>query len=86
MGGGQGVANATPRQQVASFLPPLGILLRFFIVAISLQLKEKSPEMSIELNLGVSDILESSIFSCTHIIQLIVMMHSMKYALRQCTK
>ena len=30
------VATATPRQQDASFLPPLGMFLHFVIVAISL--------------------------------------------------
>ena len=32
-------ATATPRQQVASFLLPLGIFVQFVIVAISLQLR-----------------------------------------------
>ena len=35
--------------------------------------KDESPEILVELNLGLCDILETSIFSCTHIIQLIVM-------------
>jgi len=34
--------------------------------------KEGSPKILLELNLGIGDTLESSIFSCTHIIHLIV--------------
>ena len=34
--------------------------------------KDRSPENLAQLNLGVCDILESSIFSCTHIVHLIV--------------
>ena len=34
--------------------------------------KERSPEILIQLNLGLYDILEISIFSCTHFIHLIV--------------
>ena len=76
---------ATPRQQYASFLPPMGIFTIFYCCYIFVAAKEKTREILVELNLGLCDILESSIFSFTHIIQLIVMIYSMKYTLRQCT-
>ena len=79
-----GVANATPRQQDASFLPPLGIFFTMFYCCYVFVVKEKS-EILVKLNLGLCDILESSIFSCTHIIHSIVMIYGVKYALTQCT-
>ena len=68
--GWDGVVDASPEQQVASFLPPLGIsckllLMIFFVV------KERSPESSVESNLGLC-VPESSILSCTHIYYLII--------------
>ena len=39
--GWYGVANATPRQQDASFLPPLGVLCNLFIAALSLLLRRR---------------------------------------------
>ena len=66
-----GVANAIPGQQDVSLLPPLGI---FFAIVYCCKIvdKERSPEILVQLKLGLSDILESSIFSCTHIVHLIV--------------
>ena len=60
----------------------------FFIICYCCYIflvNEKYPEIMVELNLGLCDILESSIVSYTRIIQLIVMIYSMKYALRQST-
>ena len=60
--GWHGVANATPGQQDASILPPLGI----FYCCLIFVAKEISPEILVELNLGLYGILECSIFFCTH--------------------
>ena len=58
-----GAANATPSQQDASFLPHLGIFYYCYIFVV----KEKSPEILVELNLGLCDIVESSnLFLHTH--------------------
>ena len=64
------VANATPGLQDASFLPPLDILQPYccFIFVD----KKRSLKILVRLNLGLCGILESSIFSCTHIVHLIV--------------
>ena len=64
--------NATPGQQGASFLPPLGIFFAILHCCFILVVKERSPEIFVELNLGLCDIPESSIFSCTYIINLIM--------------
>ena len=50
-------------QQDASFLPPLGNFCNFYCCFIFVD-KERSPEIFVEPNLF--DILENSIFSCTH--------------------
>ena len=71
--------------RMQAFCHPWESFLHFFYCCYILVAKEKSPEILVELNLGVCDILESSIFSCTHIIYSIVMIYSMKYALSQCT-
>ena len=63
------MVNATSRQQDSSFLPTLEIFLQCFIIFV---VKERSPEILFELNLSLCDILEISIFSCTHFIHLIV--------------
>ena len=78
------MATVTPEQQDASFLPPLGTLLQCFIY-LYLLVKVKSLQILAELNLGLSDILQSSIFSCTHIIHLILITYSMNYAPKHCT-
>ena len=70
--GWHGVPNVTPEQQGPSFLLPLGCFLRFSYYCIIVVAKEKSREIMDELNLGLCDILGNSIFSCTHIIHLIV--------------
>ena len=59
--GWHGVANATPGQQVTSLLSP------FIFVD-----KKRSPEILVEFNLDLCNIPESSLFSCTHIVHLIV--------------
>ena len=64
-------AKSTPGQQDASFLPPHGFFAIFYCCFIFLH-KKRSPEILVQLNLGLCDILESSIFSCTHIVHLIV--------------
>ena len=46
--GWHGVANATPKQQDASFLPLLGICTIFYCCFIF------APEILVELNLGLS--------------------------------
>ena len=52
-------------------------LVMFYCCCIFLP-KERSPEMLVELNLGLCDILASSIFSYKHIVNLIVTTESMK--------
>ena len=69
--GWHGEANATPGQQNATFLPPLGIFLHFFNCCFIFVDNERS-EIVVQLNLGLCKILESSIFSCTHIVHVIV--------------
>ena len=53
------VANATPQQKDASFLLPLGIFLVSFYYYFLL-----SHDVLVELNLGLSDILEILILFC----------------------
>ena len=65
------VANTNPGQQDARFLPPWEIFSNVYSCCIFVD-KERSPEILVQLILGLCDILESSIFSCTHIIHLIV--------------
>ena len=60
-----------PGEHGASFLPPLKILLHFFVVPLSLQ-QRRGLDMLVELNLGLCDTLESSVFSYTHINHMIV--------------
>ena len=60
------VASATPGQQGASFLPPLGILCIFYCCFFFVAAKERSPEILAKLTLALCDTLESSIFSCIH--------------------
>ena len=57
-------------QQDANFLPPLGIVLHFSYCSIIIVAKKISPETMNKFPLGLCDILESSIFSCTHVINL----------------
>ena len=59
--GWHGVANAIPENF-------LGIFYCCFIFAT----KERSPEILVELDPGLFDVPVSFIFSCTHIIYLIV--------------
>ena len=70
--------------RIPAFCHPWKIFCNFCCCFIFV-VKEKSPEILVELNLGLSDILESSIFSCTHIIHLIVLTYGMKYVLIKCT-
>ena len=65
------VAMGWPRQQHASFFPPMGTFLQFFIAVISLQVKERSPEILAELNLGHSDILSRKLNLFFHLIVII---------------
>ena len=70
--GWHGVANATYGQQGASFLAPLRTFSVILYCCFIFRAKDRSPEMLAEINLGLCDILESSVFSCTHTIHLIV--------------
>ena len=70
--------------RMPAFCHPWEFFTIFYCCYIFL-VKEKYPEILVELNLGLCDILESSIVSYTRIIQLVVMIYSMKYALRQST-
>ena len=73
--GYHGVATATPGQQDAIFLPPLRIFLQFFIVVFCcfiLVAKESSAKSLVEINLGLCNIQENSVFSCIQFIHLIV--------------
>ena len=65
-----GVANVTPGQQDANFLPHLEIFRNIFCCFIFVA-KKRSSEILVELNLGLFGIIESSIFVCTHIIHVI---------------
>ena len=66
------MGNKTLDKAMGQFLPPLGIVLHSSYYCIIVVAKEKSPEIMDELNLGLCVMLESSIFSCTHIIHLMV--------------
>ena len=46
----------------------LGNFLQFFYCCLIFVDNEKSPEILVQLKLGICDILESSNFSCTHIV------------------
>ena len=70
--GWHGVTNATPEQHDASFLPPPGDFLEILYCCFFFATRRGSPDISVELNLGLVDVPVSSIFSCTHIIHLIV--------------
>ena len=62
------MANATPGQQDAIFLPP------FIFVAV----KERCLKNLVEINLVPHNIQENSIFSSIHFIHFIVIIESMK--------
>jgi len=55
------MASATPGQQDFSFLPPMGIFCTFSLL-LYLCREVESPEILVELNLGLYVILESSLF------------------------
>ena len=81
------VANAAPGNIFTGcqfFATPGNIFAIFYCFFIFLA-KERSPEILVQLNLGLCDILEFSIFSCTNIVHLIVTTGSMQLALRFCT-
>ena len=63
--GWHGVANAPWATGCQHFATPGNFFAIFYYCFISV-VKEKSPEILVELNLGLSDILESSIVSSTH--------------------
>ena len=73
------MANTTPGQQDASFLPPLRIALHFSYCCIIVVVKEISPEIIDKLNLGLFDIEESLIFFCKHIFNWVAII---KYEIR----
>ena len=71
------MTNATPGQQDAIFLPPMRIFLQFFIVVFCCFIfvaKERSPNIVVEINLGLCKMQETSVFSWIEFIHLIVMM------------
>ena len=70
--GWHGVANATSGLQDARFLPPLGNFFQFFYCCFIFVDKARSLETLVQLNLGLCDILESSIFYFTYIVPLVV--------------
>ena len=78
------VVNATSKQQGVSLLPPQGVFLQLFLLLLFLVAKERFPKIVVELNVGHCVTLESSIFSCTYIIHLILMTRSMEKVLRFC--
>ena len=65
--GWHGVANATPRQQDASFLLPLRIFLHSAYCCIIVVAKEIPPDIIDKPNISLCDILENSTFSCKRI-------------------
>ena len=70
--GWHGVVIATSGLQGASFLPTPGKFFALFYCCFIIVDKERSPEILVQLNLRLCDILESSIFSSTHIVHLSV--------------
>ena len=62
------VAWGTPGRQDAGFLPPMA----FFHCCFTSAAKERPPEILLELNLSLFNILKSSIFSYRQMILLIV--------------
>ena len=70
--GWHGVADATPGQQDIIFLTPLNIFLQSFYRCFILVAKERYPESQVEISLGLFNIQENLIFSCTHFTHLIV--------------
>ena len=71
--GWHGVVFGTPGQQDASFFAtPDTFVAIVYCCSIFLD-KERSPNILIGLNLGLCEILETSIFSCTQIIYSIVL-------------
>ena len=75
-----GWPTAAPGQQGASFVPSPGNFFAVCYCCFILAVKGKCPESLVELNLGLTNIPESSILSCTHIIHLITITYSMNYA------
>ena len=56
--------------RMPAYYNPLGFSCYFsFRIFVAM---ERSPELSVELNLNLRDMLEKPIISCTHIVQLIV--------------
>ena len=70
--GWHGVANATSRQQDASFFATHRNFFAIFYCCFMFVQKKRAPEILVQLNLGLCNILESSIFSRTLIVHLIV--------------
>ena len=64
--------NTTPEQQNSSFLSPLGNFFAIFYCYFIFLDKKKSPEILVQLNLGLCDILGRSIFFSTQIFHLIL--------------
>jgi len=60
--GWHGVADATPKQQGASILPPHGIFYKFSNRWFVFATKERSPEIVVELKLGLCGIQKAQSF------------------------
>ena len=57
--GWHGVANAPLGNSMPAFFHPWEFFYKFYCCYIYVAVKEKSPEILLELNLGRSDVLES---------------------------
>ena len=69
--GWHGVPNATPCAKGCQLFATPGNLFAIFSLEHYFLTKERSPEICAEFHNGHCDMLESSIFFCTHIIHLI---------------
>ena len=70
-------------KKMPAFCHPWEFFAKFYCCCIFVP-KERYPECMFELNLGLCNVVESSIFSSTHITHLTVIIQSMKYALIFC--
>ena len=80
--GWHGVASVTPWSTACQLFATPGTYFAIFYSCILIFVaNEKSPEVLIDLNFGLCDLRESSFFSSTHFIHLIVIAQRMKYVL-----
>ena len=81
-----GVTNGSPYVAVYQLSATPGNFFAIFYCCFIFKVNENFPKIFVELTFGLSDILESSMFSCSHIIHFIVITYGMKYALRKFTR